>query len=158
MSDPLWESLPLLDLARKAIPVLEYLSASRRYERARRRREAIEALRRGRLMAAQLCPLHGFPGSVDGLPFGPALWCGCEWWRDVIYPDYKPLQVVRWSRLVPVTGERLVATFPESDLPLREDQLQRLRESFSGWPPVSPPPGGSDRPAGHWRSPARRSA
>lgn len=127
MTDPLLESLPLLDLARKALPALEYLRVRRWYERREQRREAAEYLRQGRVMTEQHCVLHGLPDPRD-VALGSPPWCGCHWKMDWTREGERCLF---FHRRDPATGTTLGAVFPAWDLPLREDRLRELREAFS---------------------------
>jgi hypothetical protein len=132
MSDPLFETLPLLDMARKVIPILEYLSVKRQVAKRIARREAMERLRYNMLMAEQMCPLHGMPESADGLALGSPLWCDCQWSRDTIYTSHGSQRVIRVARPDRAEGTFLVATVADEGQPISEQMLCQIRKSFSG--------------------------
>lgn len=139
MSDPLLESLPWLDLARKLFPAGRYLAVKRQVRRLVRYREAAEAMQRGTVRLAQTCALHGCPQDIEGLEGGQPLWCGCEWLRDVIYPrGGKPQRVVRVIRRDPVTGTRRAVTFADTGAYPDEDVLNQVREALGLPGPVPP--------------------
>jgi hypothetical protein len=128
MAGPLWEALPLLDLARKAVPALEYLRVRRWFELREKRREAQESLRRGLALSEQMCALHGHPeasGSGMSIALGSPLWCGCNWKTDFTREGTRALF---FHRRDPGTGVTLGAVFCG---PPDADQLRALREAFS---------------------------
>jgi hypothetical protein len=132
MSDPLWEALPLLDLARKMFPALEYLRVRRWFELREKRREAQESLRRSLALSEQTCALHGHPEASAGgmsIALGSPLWCGCNWKVEMLY-DYGHggRRVLCFHRRDPGTGVTLGAVF---DGPPDEEQLWQLRKAFS---------------------------
>ena len=131
MGDPLWEALPVLDLARKAVPALEYLQARRWFKLREKRREAQESRRRGQLMSEQACPLHGHPEAGGGMPvaLGSPLWCGCNWQVALVAEVPSGLRrVLCFHRRDPGTGVTLAAVF---DGPPDEAQLWQLGKAFS---------------------------
>lgn len=132
VSDPLAHSLPWLDLLRKLIPVGKYLAAREQARRRIREREAAEAMRRGGILLAQFCMLHGHPQDTSVLEAESPLWCGCAWQRDVIYTrSGKPQRVIHVIRRDPTTGNRLAITFADTGEPPTEDVLEQAREAFA---------------------------
>ncbi len=77
MTDPLTYCLPWLRLARDALSAGKYLAVRQQVKRRREEREAVENLRFGGILAAQLCPVHGWPEDTKTLQPNSPRWCGC---------------------------------------------------------------------------------